>query len=146
LSEGPKHWTSLENSKQDEVQKPSINEAWTEVPLIHLAVARSGDKGDTANIGVIARTPHYLPYLAMSLTPERVKRWFMHVTKGDITRYSLPGMNAFNFVLTKSLGGGGTSSLHVDSQAKTYAQQILAMPISIPTEIARKFSDDLPGN
>ena len=107
-----------------------------EVPLIDLAVARSGDKGDSANVGVMARSEAYLPYIASALTEAAVKKWFSHTTQGDVHRYAAPGMQAFNFLLTRSLGGGGTSSLHLDSQAKTYGQQILAMPVAIPRQLA----------
>jgi hypothetical protein len=103
-----------------------------EVPLIALAVARSGDKGDSANIGVIARDRDFLPLLRERLTAERVRRWFAHTCRGTVNRYELPGLAAFNFLLTRTLGGGGTSSLHLDTQAKTYAQQLLAMPIQVP--------------
>ncbi|MBT6094282.1 MAG: DUF1446 domain-containing protein [Rhodospirillaceae bacterium] len=107
-----------------------------EILLIHLAVARSGDKGNNANIGVMARRPEWLPYIKASVTPERVRQWFAHVVQGDVTRFDAPGMHAINFVLTQTLGGGGTSSLHLDTQAKTYAQQLLAMPVRVPMELA----------
>lgn len=103
-----------------------------EVPLIELAVARSGDKGDNANIGVIARHADLLPWLKLELTAERVGAWFAHVMRGEATRYEVPGLLGFNFVLTNVLDGGGTSSLHLDTQGKTYAQQLLAMPVKVP--------------
>jgi hypothetical protein len=103
-----------------------------EVPLIELAVARSGDKGDSANIGVIARHADLLPWLKLELTAERVGAWFAHVMRGEATRYEVPGLLGFNFVLTNVLDGGGTSSLHLDTQGKTYAQQLLAMPVKVP--------------
>lgn len=103
-----------------------------EVPLIALAVARSGDKGDNANVGVVARHADLLPWLKQALTAERVGQWFAHVQRGSTERYDMPGLLAFNFVLANALGGGGTSSLHLDTQGKTYAQQLLAMPIRIP--------------
>ncbi|WP_423453890.1 acyclic terpene utilization AtuA family protein [Ottowia sp. VDI28] len=103
-----------------------------EVPLIELAVARSGDKGDNANVGVIARHAELLPWLKQALTAERVGQWFAHVQRGGTERYEMPGLLAFNFVLANALDGGGTSSLHLDSQGKTYAQQLLAMPVRIP--------------
>ena len=110
--------------------------ATAEVPLIALAVARSGDKGNDANVGVIARKPEYLPWIRAALTPENVAGWFAHNVEGEVRRYDLPGLKALNFYLTQSLGGGGTSSMHLDTQAKTYGQQILAMPIPVPAEIA----------
>jgi hypothetical protein len=107
--------------------------ASTTVPLIKLAVARSGDKGDDANIGVIARRPEYLPYLRAALTPERIADWFSHVMQGQqVMRYDLPGIAAMNFVLKNALGDGGVASLNADVQGKTYAQQLLAMPVTIP--------------
>jgi len=106
-----------------------------QVPLIELAVARSGDKGDNANVGVVARHADLLPWLKRALTAERVGAWFAHVMRGDATRYDMPGLLAFNFVLGNALGGGGTSSLHLDTQGKTYAQQLLAMPIELPRSL-----------
>lgn len=120
---------------------PKGNEV--EVPLMALAVARSGDKGDNANVGVIARHAELLPWLKQALTAERVGQWFDHVQRGGTERYEMPGLMAFNFVLANALDGGGTSSLHLDSQGKTYAQQLLAMPITIPEAMlahARKVS------
>jgi hypothetical protein len=102
------------------------------VPLLQLALARSGDKGNDANIGVIARKPEYLPYLRAVLTPQRVAQWFSHVLRGEVIRYDLPGIGALNFVLENSLGDGGVASLNADVQGKTYAQQLLAMPVMVP--------------
>jgi hypothetical protein len=103
-----------------------------EVPLIRLAVARSGDKGNDANIGVIARKSDFLPAIRAALTPEAVKRYFAHFVEGEVERFELPGIHAFNFVLHDSLGGGGTSSLRLDTQAKTYAQLLLGFPVPVP--------------
>ena len=103
-----------------------------QVPLIELAVARSGDKGDNVNVGVVARHADLLPWLKQELTAERVGAWFAHVLRGTATRYEMPGLLGFNFVLTNALDGGGTSSLYLDTQGKTYAQQLLAMPIKVP--------------
>ncbi len=103
-----------------------------EVPLIRLAVARSGDKGNDANIGVMARRPEYLPAIRAALTPEAVKRYFAHFVEGEVERFDLPGIAALNFVLHDSLGGGGTSSLRLDTQAKTYAQLLLSIPVPVP--------------
>jgi hypothetical protein len=104
----------------------------TWVPLIRLAVARSGDKGNDANVGVIARRPEYLPAIRRALTEQAVARYFGHVLKGKVERYEVPGIHGLNFVLHETLGGGGPASLHLDHQAKTYAQQILAHRIEIP--------------
>lgn len=106
-----------------------------EVPLIELAVARSGDKGDNANIGVIARHAALLPWIGRALTADRVGQWFAHVCTGEALRYEMPGLLALNFVLTRTLDGGGTSSLHLDSQGKTYAQQLLAMSVRLPAAL-----------
>jgi hypothetical protein len=103
-----------------------------EVPLIRLAVARSGDKGNDANIGVIARKPDYLPAIRAALTPEAVRRHFAHLAEGAVERFELPGIHALNFILRDSLGGGGTSSLRLDTQAKTYAQLLLGFPVAVP--------------
>jgi Acyclic terpene utilisation family protein AtuA len=116
---------------------PLVNDALPsgrriEVPLVRLAVARSGDKGNDANIGVMARKPEYLPAIRAALTPEAVKRYFAHFVEGNVERYDLPGIHALNFLLRDSLGGGGTSSLRLDTQAKTYAQLLLAMAVPVP--------------
>ena len=103
-----------------------------EVPLLRLAVARSGDKGNDANIGVMARRADYLPAIRAALTPEAVKSYLAHLVEGAVERFDLPGTHAVNFVLHDSLGGGGTSSLRLDTQAKTYAQLLLAFPVPVP--------------
>jgi hypothetical protein len=103
-----------------------------EVPLVKLAVARSGDKGNDANIGVMARRAEYLPAIRAALTPAAVKTYFAHFAEGAVERYDLPGLHALNFVLRDSLGGGGTSSANLDTQAKTYAQLLLAFPVPVP--------------
>ncbi|MCG8491212.1 MAG: DUF1446 domain-containing protein [Sneathiellales bacterium] len=137
ILERPDSWTN-NLPMEDDFQNANAEDALdAEVLLIDLAVARSGDKGDSANIGVMARDPAYIPYIASALSEGAVAKWFAHTTKGDVHRYYLPGMNAFNFLLTQSLGGGGTSSLHLDSQAKTYGQQILAMPVAVPSNLAQ---------
>lgn len=105
------------------------------VPLLALAWARSGDKGNLANIGVIARRSHYLPYIRAALTPEVVGERFKHFVSGRTDRYELPGLNALNFVMHDALGGGGIASLRGDPQGKTYAQIILDHPIPVPPSI-----------
>ncbi|MBD5634949.1 MAG: hypothetical protein IAI49_10765 [Candidatus Eremiobacteraeota bacterium] len=102
------------------------------VPLVELAWARSGDKGDSANIGVIARKPAYLPILREQLTPERVAAYFAHLVHGPVERYDLPGIDAFNFTLAEALAGGGMASMRFDPLAKGMAQMLLDIPISIP--------------
>ncbi|MEQ3636716.1 acyclic terpene utilization AtuA family protein [Alcanivorax sp.] len=111
----------------------------TTVPLIKLAWARSGDKGNHANIGVIARKAEYLPYLNAALSEQAVGHYMQHVLDpdtGSVHRWSMPGMNAFNFLLKNALGGGGIASLRIDPQGKAFAQQLLDMPISVSQTIA----------
>jgi hypothetical protein len=104
------------------------------VRLIEIAHARSGDKGDTANIGLIAREPRYYPILVREVTPERVKAHFGDLCKGKVERYELPNLGALNFLLYKSLGGGGTLSLRVDAQGKTLSAALLRMEIEVADE------------
>ena len=102
------------------------------VPLSRLCLARSGDKGDTANIGVIARSEAIYDWMLEHLTPSFVKRHFEDVCKGEVVRYELPNLLAVNFLLHQSLGGGGTLSLLLDAQGKTYAQYLLAAEVEVP--------------
>ena len=102
-----------------------------EVPLLRLAWARSGDKGDTSNIGVIARHPALLPLLREQLTEARVADWLAHLVKGRVTRYEVPGIDAFNFVCEQALGGGGMASLRNDPLGKGMGQILLAMPVHV---------------
>jgi hypothetical protein len=106
-----------------------------EVPLIRLAWARSGDKGEDANIGVIARRPEYLPWIRVALTPEAVAAAFAHVLEGPVERFELPGINGLNVVLRNSLGGGGAASLRNDPQGKTFAQVLLAQPVAVSRDL-----------
>jgi len=105
------------------------------VALIKLAVARSGDKGNHANIGVIARKPEYLPYIYNALTESAVAQQFSHVLQGRVERFYLPGICALNFLLYDALGGGGVASMRADTQGKTYAQQLLTMPVEVPLSL-----------
>jgi hypothetical protein len=102
------------------------------VPLIQLAYARSGDKGDTSNIGIIARQAAFLPYIKAAVTEATVTAWLAHLVKGKVTRFDLPGINAVNFVCEQALGGGGMSSLRNDPLGKGMAQILLDMPVQIP--------------
>ncbi|QDZ01608.2 DUF1446 domain-containing protein [Nitratireductor mangrovi] len=102
------------------------------VPLRALAWGRSGDKGNHANIGIIARRSEFYPYLCEQVTAERVGGFFAHYLEGEVRRYLLPGFNALNFLLEDVLGGGGTASLRYDPQAKTYAQMLLDLPVEVP--------------
>ncbi|MEK7344990.1 MAG: acyclic terpene utilization AtuA family protein [Pseudomonadota bacterium] len=109
-----------------------MDEATVEVPLIRLAWARSGDKGDTSNIGVIARKPEWLPLLRQQLSEVRVAEHLSHLMTGRVTRYELPGIHAFNFVCEQALGGGGMASLRNDALGKGMGQILLAMPVRVP--------------
>ncbi len=115
------------------LEEPALPQGPREsVPLVALAWGRSGDKGDSANIGVIARRPEYLPLLRAALTAEAVAEWFRHLADGPVRRYELPGIHAFNFVLERALGGGGMASLRMDPQGKAYAQMLLDFPVEVP--------------
>jgi hypothetical protein len=105
------------------------------VSLRKLAHARSGDKGDTANVGLIALRPEYYPILAQEVTAERVKAHFTGICKGEVQRYELPNLGALNFLLHESLGGGGTLSLKTDAQGKTYSSALLRMEIDVPDNL-----------
>ena len=107
------------------------------VPLIKLAYARSGDKGDTANIGVIARDPSFLPYIDAALSEDRVAGYFAHLVKGAVTRFAVPGIHGFNFLMTGALDGGGMASPRIDPLAKGMAQMLLDLPIPVPADLAR---------
>jgi hypothetical protein len=100
-------------------------------PLARLAHARSGDKGDTANIGVIAYRPEHYPILVREVTAERVKNWFGELVKGRVERFELPNLGALNFLLHEALGGGGTLSLRIDAQGKTLSAALLRMEIEV---------------
>jgi hypothetical protein len=113
-----------------------------EVPLVSVAWARSGDKGDKANIGVIARSADYFPYISRSLTTQFVAERFAHFLKGNVDRFVLPGTCALNFLLHNALGGGGVASLRNDAQGKGYAQLLLEAPIAIPSKLVKR--DRLP--
>lgn len=108
------------------------------VPLERLAFGRSGDKGDNANIGLISRDSDFLEIIHHQVTEDVVQCYFSHLVEGSVTRYFMPGLGAFNFLLSKALGGGGTASLRLDSQAKTYAQMLLSLPINVPIELVMK--------
>ena len=110
----------------------------TLIPLIELAWARSGDKGDTSNIGVIARHPDDLPLLREQLTAEAVAAYLADYVRGAVTRYELPGIHAFNFVCEQALGGGGMASLRHDPLGKGMAQLLLAMPVAVPTDFVSR--------
>lgn len=113
------------------------------IRLTELAHARSGDKGDTANVGVIALRPEWYPLLAKVLTRDRVAAHFRGVISGGVERYELPNLNALNFLLHGALGGGGTVSLKTDAQGKVFSTAMLRMVIDVPDAEARDL--ELPG-
>jgi hypothetical protein len=114
---------------------PDPNVPTTRVPLLRLAYGRSGDKGDNANIGVIARSPAAYAELRRVLSADVVQRYFAHVAKGPVRRYELPGFGALNFVLERALGGGGVASLRYDPQGKAFAQMLLDLEVDIATSV-----------
>jgi len=102
------------------------------VRLYQVAHARSGDKGDGSNVGLIANTPELYEVLRGLVTVERVKEHFRHVCKGRVERFEVPNLLALNFILHDSLGGGGTESLKTDAQGKTHGQGLLSLEIDVP--------------
>ena len=109
-----------------------------QLKLIHLAHARSGDKGDTANVGLIALKPEYYPILAEQVTAARVKEHFKEICFGEVERFEVPNLEALNFLLHNSLDGGGTISLKTDAQGKTYSAALLRMEVEVSDEVARE--------
>lgn len=101
------------------------------IELLKLAHTRSGDKGDTANVGVIALKDDFYPILVREVTAEKVKKHFGEIVKGDVERFELPNLKALNFLLHESLGGGGTLSLMTDAQGKTFSTALLRMKIDL---------------
>ena len=110
------------------------------VKLVQIAHARSGDKGDTANVGLIALKPDYYPILVEQVTAGRVKEHFEGISLGDVERFELPNLGALNFLLHESLDGGGTLSLKADAQGKTYSAALLRMEVDVPDELLSKDS------
>jgi hypothetical protein len=106
------------------------------VRLLDIAHARSGDKGDTANVGVIALRPEWYDVLANHLTRERVREHFRDVISGDVERYELPNLRALNFLLHGALDGGGTLSLKTDAQGKVFSTALLRMSLDVPDDEA----------
>jgi hypothetical protein len=106
--------------------------ALSEVPLIAIAHGRSGDKGDIANIGVLARRPEFVDTLRRELTADAVGGYLAHYAKGKVERFEWPGLDGFNFLLHEGLGGGGIASLRHDPQGKAMAQVLMDMPVHVP--------------
>ena len=111
------------------------------VRLREIAFARSGDKGDTANVGLIAFRPSLYPVLVKEVTADRVKYHFIGICEGEVERFELPNLRALNFLLHRSLGGGGTVSLMLDAQGKTFATALLRMEIDVPDHLLDRAAD-----
>ena len=110
----------------------------TKIQLVDLAHARSGDKGDTANVGVIAYEPDDYELLREALTAERVREHFGSMVRGAVERFELPNLGALNFLLHEALGGGGTMSLMNDAQGKVFSTALLRMEIEVPDDVAER--------
>lgn len=117
----------------------NFHENYMKVSLLKLAHARSGDKGDTANVGIIALKDEYYPLLVSEVTAEKVKEHFGEIVKGSVERFELPNLKALNFLLHESLGGGGTLSLMTDAQGKTFSTALLRMEIEVPDSFSPEF-------
>jgi hypothetical protein len=109
--------------------------------LYRIAHGRSGDKGDTVNVGVIARRPEFYDFMRGHLTAERVREHFGELVKGEVERFELPNLHALNFLLHEALGGGGTVSLMTDAQGKTFSTALLRMVVELPAELAALVED-----
>ncbi len=110
------------------------------IPLREIAFARSGDKGNSANIAVFARTPDAYTWLKKKLTAARVEEYFRPLGVGTVVRYDVPNLEALNFILPHVLGGGGSRSLRIDAQGKTLGMALLEMPVDAPKDFRRKSS------
>lgn len=108
------------------------------VRLLDIAHARSGDKGDTANVGVIANRPEWFPLINREVTRDRVAEHFDGMITGDVVRFEVPNLNALNFLLHGALGGGGTLSLKTDAQGKVFSTALLRMVLDVPDDEARR--------
>ena len=114
------------------------------VPLWRVAFARSGDKGDTVNVGLIAFTTSLYPVLTELITADEVKQHFKGICRGSVDRYELPNLCALNFLLHESLGGGGTVSLMLDAQGKTFSAALLRMEVDVAEDLVRE-ADEVSG-
>lgn len=114
------------------------------VQLRRIAFARSGDKGNTVNVGVVAYTEDLYPLLVEQLTAERVRAHFSDLCRGEVERFELPNLRALNFLLHESLDGGGTRSLMLDAQGKTFGAAILRMEVEAPEELVREAAREHP--
>lgn len=132
---------AISSDARREAQRPEPESApvftgpMQRVRLIDIAYGRSGDKGDAANIGVLARRPEFVAVLRAQLTADAVRTFFAHFTEGEVTRFEIPGLQGFNFLLQSALGGGGTASLRYDPQGKMFAQILMDFPIDVPVAL-----------
>lgn len=126
--------SNLANGPAMPVVPADIGADWVEVPLEVLCYARSGDKGNKANVGLMVRDDKYLPILEAQVTADVVATYFDHLVSGTVSRYAMPGFGAYNFLLTEALGGGATASIRMDSQGKAYGQMLLSMLVKVPPE------------
>jgi hypothetical protein len=115
-----------------------VGGATVEVTLRSLAVARSGDKGNSSNIAIIARDPEYVPILRREVTPETMAAHFEGLVHGQVRRFEAPGLHAFNFLLDDALGGGGMASRRIDPQGKAFGQMALEMKVKVPRALAQE--------
>jgi hypothetical protein len=137
VANAPANDTSFETiASQSPQDEAVVAAASPTVPLIALAWARSGDKGNNSNIGVIARKPEYLPIIRAALTSDAVAHYFAHHLEGNVERFDIPGIRAVNFVLHDVLGGGGIASLRNDPQGKGFAQMLLDFPVPVDQKLA----------
>lgn len=128
--------TAVESSRySNALPQFSVDEVTVEVPLLKIAHGRSGDKGDSVNIGIIARDPQWVPILYTQLTAQKVHNYFAHMVKGPVTRFDVPGINGFNFLLMAALDGGGMASPRSDPLGKAFAQMLLDLPIRVPAKL-----------
>jgi hypothetical protein len=129
----PQPAPSASASKSPQSTEP-FHGATVTVPLIRLAYARSGDKGDSSNIAIIARRPEFVDILRREVTAARIAEHFRHLVDGPVERFEAPGLHAFNFLMQGALGGGGMASLRIDPQGKAYAPMALEMDVEVPIE------------
>jgi len=122
----------------EKVSEAASGDADVEIDLRTLAVARSGDKGNASNIAIIARDPAYVPLLRREVTPEKIAAHFDGLVHGKVTRFEVPGLHAFNFLLEDALGGGGMASRRIDPQGKAFGQMALEMKVRVPTALAKQ--------
>lgn len=126
--------SNLANGPAMPVAPAEVQSDWVEVSLEALCYARSGDKGNKANVGLMVRDQKYLPILEGQVTSEAVAEYFSHLVDGTVSRYAMPGFGAYNFLLSEALGGGATASIRMDSQGKAYGQMLLSMPVKVPAD------------